>query len=41
MIVVIFDFTPKNGQKGKYFDIAAKMHPMVKTVEGFISVELP
>ena len=41
MIVVIFEFTLKDGQKGKYFDITAKMHPMVKKMEGFISVELP
>lgn len=39
MIVVIFEVTSKDGQKGNYLDIAATMRPMVEKVEGFISVE--
>ena len=39
MIAVIFEVTPKDGQKGHYLDIAATMRPMVEQVEGFISVE--
>ena len=39
MIAVIFEVTPKDGQKGNYLDIAATMRPIVDKVEGFISVE--
>ncbi|MBI1173490.1 antibiotic biosynthesis monooxygenase [bacterium] len=39
MIAVIFEVHPKEGRKGDYLAIAAKMRPMVAEVEGFISVE--
>ena len=39
MIAVIFEVTPKDGQKTHYLDIAATMHPMVEQGKGFISVE--
>ncbi|NDH26926.1 MAG: antibiotic biosynthesis monooxygenase, partial [Rhodobacteraceae bacterium] len=34
MIAVIFEVTPKDGQKGHYLDIAATMRPMVEQVDG-------
>lgn len=39
MIAVIFEVTPAEGQKDHYLDIAAEMRPLLKDVEGFISVE--
>ena len=39
MIAVIFEVTPKDGQKSHYLDIAATMRPIVEQAEGFISVE--
>ncbi len=39
MIAIIFELVPAKGQKDAYLDIAATMRPMVKEIDGFISVE--
>ncbi len=39
MIAVIFQVTPKDGQAGEYFDIAATLRPELERIDGFISVE--
>ncbi len=39
MIVVVFEFWPKSGEEGRYFDLAASLKPLVEGVDGFISVE--
>jgi len=39
MIAIIFEVMPAEGQTDAYLDIAATMRPMVKEVDGFISVE--
>ncbi|MCC6468842.1 MAG: antibiotic biosynthesis monooxygenase [Alphaproteobacteria bacterium] len=39
MIAVIFEFWPREGQVGRYLDLAAEMRRAVETVDGFISVE--
>lgn len=39
MIAIIFELVPAEGQKDAYLDIAATMRPMVKEIDGFISVE--
>ena len=39
MIAIIFEVIPAEGRKQDYLDIAAEMRPMVREVEGFISVE--
>lgn len=39
MIAVIFEVKPKDGQRQAYFDIAARLRPLVEEVDGFISVE--
>jgi len=39
MIAVIFEVWPADGQKSHYLDIAAKLKPMLESIEGFISVE--
>lgn len=39
MIAVIFEVEPAEGRKDDYLDIAAKMHPMLDEIDGFISVE--
>ncbi|HKL46994.1 MAG TPA: antibiotic biosynthesis monooxygenase [Roseovarius sp.] len=39
MIAIIFELMPAEGQKDAYLDIAATMRPMVKDIDGFISVE--
>jgi heme-degrading monooxygenase HmoA len=39
MIVVIFESWPKSGRKQTYLDMAETLMPLVKDVDGFISVE--
>jgi heme-degrading monooxygenase HmoA len=39
MIVVIFESWPKPGKKQAYLDMAAALMPLVKDIEGFISIE--
>ena len=39
IIAVIFEVTPKDGQKGNYLYIVATLRLVVGKVEGFISVE--
>jgi heme-degrading monooxygenase HmoA len=39
MIAVIFEVTPKAERKQEYLDIAARLRPMLETIDGFISIE--
>lgn len=39
MIAVIFELEPKNAEKDNYFSIAMDLKPLLKTIDGFISVE--
>ena len=39
MFVVIFEVYPKDGQVDTYFDMAAKLKPLLLKQPGFISVE--
>ena len=39
MMAVIFEFWPKDGQTGRYLDLAAEMRREVEGIDGFISVE--
>lgn len=39
MIAIIFEVIPAEGQTQTYLDLAADMRPLVKEVDGFISVE--
>jgi heme-degrading monooxygenase HmoA len=39
MIAVIFEVVPKVGRAADYFDEAAKLKPLLETMDGFISVE--
>jgi len=39
MIAVIFEVWPKQAHRDDYFDIAAELRPMLKSIDGFISVE--
>lgn len=39
MIAVIFEVTPTNESKDRYFDIAADLKPSLVTMPGFVSVE--
>lgn len=39
MIAVIFEVTPADGRRDAYLAAAARMRPLVGTVEGFVSVE--
>ena len=39
MIAVIFEVEPKDGRRADYLDIAAELAPLLKTIDGFISVE--
>jgi heme-degrading monooxygenase HmoA len=39
MIAVIFESWPKPGKKDAYLDMAARLMPLVKEIDGFISVE--
>src|SRR5262245_65678737 len=39
MIAVIFEVEPRDGEEGRYLDIAAELLPRLKRIDGFISVE--
>lgn len=39
MIAVIFEVTPKAERKDDYFEVAAKLRPLLEKIDGFISVE--
>ena len=39
MLTVIFEVTPKPGQAGRYFEIAAELVADLQKIDGFISVE--
>jgi heme-degrading monooxygenase HmoA len=39
MIAVIFEVWPKAGHKQQYLDLAAKLRPLLETIDGFISIE--
>lgn len=39
MIAVIFEVYPKDGHKQDYLDIAARLRPLLDTIDGFISIE--
>ncbi len=39
MIAIIFEVEPADGRQDDYLDVAAAMRPLVKEVDGFISVE--
>ena len=39
MIAVIFEVTPREGERQPYLDLAAEMRPLAEAVDGFISVE--
>ena len=39
MIAVIFEFEPDPAQKDEYFDVAAKLRPLLEERDGFISIE--
>lgn len=39
MIAIIFEAEPVDDRRDEYLDVAAAMRPLVKEVDGFISVE--
>lgn len=39
MIAVIFEVWPAEGRKGEYLDLAGELRPLLKDIDGFISVE--
>ena len=39
MIAVIFEVSPRPDRKGDYFEVAAKLRPLLERINGFISVE--
>ncbi len=39
MIAVIFEVYPAAGKKQDYLEIAARMRPMLDSIEGFVSIE--
>ena len=39
MIAVIFEVVPAAGQRDAYLDTAAKLRPLLATIEGFVSIE--
>lgn len=39
MVAVIFEVIPKEGRKDDYLDVAARLRPLLETIDGFISVE--
>ncbi len=38
-IAVIFEVQPREGQRQTYLDIAARLRPLLDTIDGFISIE--
>lgn len=39
MLTVLFEVTPKPGQAGRYFEIAAELAAELQKIDGFVSVE--
>lgn len=39
MIAVMFEVWPAGGAREEYLDIAARLHPLLSSMEGFISIE--
>jgi heme-degrading monooxygenase HmoA len=39
MIAVIFEVSPRDGQRQEYLDIAASLRPLLARIDGFISIE--
>ncbi|MCG6903153.1 MAG: antibiotic biosynthesis monooxygenase [Rhodobacter sp.] len=39
MIAIIFEVEPAEGRRQDYLDVAADMRPLVRQIDGFISVE--
>ena len=39
MIAVIFEVLPAEGHKQTYLDLAAELRPLLRTIDGFISIE--
>lgn len=39
MIAVIFEVTLREGQDGRYLDLAATLRPLLGGIDGFISIE--
>lgn len=39
MIAVIFEFTPAQGRKQEYLDLAAALKPELDRADGFVSIE--
>ena len=39
MIAVIFEVWPREGRRQEYLDIAARLRPVLETMDGFVSVE--
>ena len=39
MIAVIFEVWPADGERDHYLDIAANLRPLLREIDGFISVE--
>ena len=39
MIAVIFEVEPAEGRKQHYLDLAAELRPLLKEIDGFLSVE--
>lgn len=39
MIAVIFEFTPRDGEREAYFDHAAALRPLLAQIDGFVSIE--
>lgn len=39
MIAVIFEVLPREGQTGRYLDLAGELRPLLDSIDGFISIE--
>ena len=39
MIAVIFEVWPAEGRRDEYLDYAARLKPLLETIDGFVSVE--
>ncbi len=39
MIAVIFETTPRDGRKEAYLEAAARLKPLLREIDGFVSIE--
>lgn len=39
MIAVIFEVSPREGQAGRYLDLAWQLRPLLERIDGFVSIE--